>query len=191
MSSENRYIDYTNKIFREKPKNYIWYSLRTFEKQEKKTVDNLIVYLKDRKIDENVIEIFTPKQTVVTVKKGKNVTEERNFYPGHVFICIDAENDITPEISQFLLKKGKTPCRFTQAEIDKIKSKVSETTDTPKTSIDFEIGSRVRIINGLYTDMRGIVDSINIESATVVVKLDIFGGSIPAEVSILNVANDE
>lgn len=191
MSSENRYIDYTNKIFREQSKNYIWYSLRTFEKQEKKAVDTFMIYLQDRKIDEHLLEIFTPKQTVMVVRRGKNITEERNFYPGHVFICIDMDHDITPEISQFLLKKGKTPCRFTQVEIDKIKSKVSETTDTPKTSVDFEVGSRVRIVSGLYTDMRGLVDSINVESASVVVKLDIFGGSIPAEVSILNVANDE
>lgn len=191
MSSENRYIDYTNKIFKDRPVSYIWYSLRTFEKQEKKAADNFMMYLKDRKIDENLIEIFTPKQTVMVVRRGKNITEERNFYPGHVFICIDAEHDITPEISQFLLKKGKLPCKFSQAEIDKIKSKVSETTDTPKTSVDFEVGSRVRIISGLYTDMRGLVDSINVETASVVVKLDIFGGSIPAEVSLLNVASDE
>ncbi len=185
-------VDYTNKVFRDKPKNYVWYSIRTFDKQESKAVDNFLHYLKNRNLQDHLLEIFMPKQKVISVKRQKQVTEEYNFYPGHVFICIDATNgDISAELSQFLLKKGKTPCKFTQSEIDKIKEKVSESHDKPTTSIDFGVNSRVRIISGLYTDMKGIVEKINFNDSTVIVKLDIFGGSIPAEVSLLNITNDE
>ena len=116
-------VDYTNKIFKDRPVNYTWYSIRTFERQENKSVESFLYYLKSRKLQDYLVEIFMPKQKIVSVKKQKQVTEEHNFYPGHVFICIDTTNgDISGDISQFLLKKGKTPCKFTQVEIDKIKA---------------------------------------------------------------------
>ena len=191
MIPDNKYIDHTNKVFKDKPKHYVWYSLRTFERQEKKAVESFLHYLKSRDHLQHLIEIFMPKQVIMTMKKQKQVQEERNFYPGHVFICLDAHPDISGDISQFLLKKGKIPSKFTQAEIDKIKEKVDESSAKPKVSIDFDVNSRVRIISGLYTDMKGIVEKINIDTGTVIVKLDIFGGSIPAEISLLNIANDE
>lgn len=191
MIPDSKYIDYTNKVFKDKPKHCVWYALRTFEKQEKKAVEGFIHYLKSRDLLEHLIEVFMPKQVIMTVKKQKQVQEERNFYPGHVFICVDANPDISGDISQFLLKKGKIPSKFTQSEIDKIKEKVCESCEKPKASIDFDVNSRVRIISGLYTDMKGIVEKINLDSSTVIVKLDIFGGSIPAEISLLNIANDE
>ena len=186
-------IDYTNKMFKEKDADakVIWYSLRTFEKQERKTAESFVNYIKSRDLLKHLVEIFLPKQTLITVKRGKKVMEEKNFYPGHVFICLDAMPDITGDISQFLLKKGKIPCKFTQIEIDNIKSKVAEFSDKPKASIDFGVNSRVRIVSGLYTDMKGIVKQINFDEGTVIVELDICGGSIPAEISLLNVTNDE
>lgn len=188
-------VDYTNHAFREYPEQYIWYALRTSEaassKQESKIVDTFIRYLRERNLLDQLIEVFIPKQTIVTVKRNKKVTEDKNFFPGHIFICIDKSKDIAPDISRFIHKNGMKPYVFSQQEIDKMKAQVTQFTAKPETSIDLDVNTRVRIINGVYTDMKGIVEKINLENDTVLVKLDIFGGTIPAEVNIFHVAKDE
>ena len=59
---------------------------------------------------------------------------------------------------------------------------VEETSDVP-----YQVGDRVKVIDGPFSDFIGLVDDINPEKSKIKVMVSIFGRNTPVELDVLQV----
>lgn len=181
-----------NVVLKPYNKNCKWYILRSFTNQEQRAVNEFTMKLRNLNKLDALVEIFTPKEQVVTIKNNKKVPKEESFYHGYIFVCIDqTEHNVADDMAHMLLSRNHQLQVVSNDEIEVIKELVLEKGEKPRTSFNIDIGHAVRVIDGPYSDMKGVVDKIDVDNNTLVVKLGIFGRETPVELSLTQVTSDE
>ncbi len=128
--------------------------------------------------------VLVPSETVVDPKTNRKIN--RRFYPGYMLVQMELDNETwhlvknTPKVTGFVGGK-RNPPPLSDAEVARITSLVEEDTDAPKPVVDFEIGEEVRLTEGRYASMRGIVKEINDARGKVRVEINILGRPVPTE----------
>ena len=168
-----------------------WYIVQAYSGFEKKVVESIKEELKKNKLSENLQEILVPTHQVTEVKKGKRTKKEKKFFPGYVLVKIELTKQIyhliknLQKVSGFLGSTDK-PTPISDDEIKRILGQVSESAVSQKTSINFEIGEKVKVCDGPFASFNGLIEEIDEEKSrlkvsvskeiTGYVKLQIKGG---------------
>ena len=126
------------------------------------------------------------------VKKGKKTTSTRKFYPGYILVhmrLLDEKNQLmdrpwyfireTPGIIGFV--GGERPIAVTPDEIAVIKATISESEDTEKPKVNFELGETIKINDGPFLNFSGVIEEIEPERGKLKVTVNIFGRNTPVE----------
>ena len=174
-----------------------WYILHTYSGHEKKVRDSLKARVRDTDLQNEIIEVLVPTETVVEMRGNKRIESSRMFYPGYVLVEIECDEKgkipdnvfhaikSTPKVTGFL--GGKQPTPLTQAEVDQIVHNIEVATEKPKPKFSYEVGEVVRIKSGPFASFTGKVEEINEEKTTLKVTVTIFGRSTPVELNFLDV----
>lgn len=190
LSGVKKYSD--NMVLRDSNNNCRWYILKSFANQEQRAVNEFTMKLHNLNKAEALVEIFTPKESVLVIKNNKKVAKEENFYSGYIFVCLDtSDGTVLQDVAPMLLSRNHQLHSVSQEEIDIIKSLVQEKFEKPRTSLNIDIGHSVKVIEGPYSEMKGIVDKINTDNNKLTVKLAIFGRETPVELDIMQVSSNE
>lgn len=131
--------------------------------------------------------IWVPVQQIMQVERGSRVLKDKPLFPGYVFVHF-AYTDATLEDKllsggSFLKKAGcKHPTPMTEEEVSRIKQlETTRAEETPLTrTFNIRLNDKVEIVSGSFLGQRGRV--IALKGDKVVVEVDIFGRSVPAEV---------
>lgn len=163
-----------------------WYIVQAYSGFEKKVAESIKVQAVQQGLDSLVEEVLVPVEEIVHIKKGQKVTSERKFFPGYVLAKM-IMNDVTyhlikntPKVSGFLGAGGK-PVAITQKEADRILQQVEEGIERPESSIIYEIGEEVKVIEGPFTSFTGMVEDVDEEKSRLKVSVSIFGRATPVE----------
>ena len=70
---------------------------------------------------------------------------------------------------------------ITQAEAERLIRQMDEGVERPRTTISFDIGEEVRVIEGPFESFNGIVEEADDEKERLKVSVSIFGRSTPVE----------
>ena len=163
-----------------------WYIVQAYSGFEKKVVEAIKDQLKKHKLSEKLEEILVPTHQVTEVKKGKRTKKEKKFFPGYVLIKIDLTKEIynmiknLQKVSGFLGSADK-PTPITDNEIKRILGQVSESADTQKAGISFEIGEKVKVCDGPFASFNGLIEEIDEEKSRLKVSVSIFGRPTPVD----------
>jgi transcriptional antiterminator NusG len=135
-------------------------------------------------------EILVPTEDVVEfTRAGKRRVVKRKLYPGYLMIQMVINDDTwflvreTPGIGDFTGTYGK-PTPMSDLDVERIIKLVHPDVDeehTPKTSIPFRPGDRIRVKEGNFQSLEGDVDRIDEANGRVTVIINIFGRSTPVE----------
>jgi transcriptional antiterminator NusG len=87
----------------------------------------------------------------------------------------------TPKITGFV-GGGTNPPPVPQSEVEKITQLLSDD-EEPRPVLDFELGEEVRLTEGRYASMRGVIDEINEARGKVRVVINMFGRPVPTELA--------
>jgi len=163
-----------------------WYIIHAYSGFEKKVADAVNKDAVIQGLDGLVEEVIVPTEEVIEVRKGKKVTSERKFFPGYVLAKMVMTDDTyhlvknTPKVTGFLGPQGK-PLPISDAEANRILHQVEEGVERPRSTIMFEVGEDVRVIDGPFTSFNGQVEEVNEDRERLKVSVSIFGRATPVE----------
>lgn len=165
-----------------------WYVLHTYsgyENKVKKTIESRVEALD---MGDRVFEVMVPTQDEVEFKDGVRKTVQRKVFPGYVLVRMLMDEDTwyqlrnTPGVTGFVSQDNK-PLPLLGDIATTIKEEVEQ--ESPKVNITFQMGDRVRIVEGPFADFTGEVDEVNQEKGKIKVLVSFFGRETPVELDFL------
>jgi transcriptional antiterminator NusG len=160
--------------------------------QEQKVKESIEKRLKTEEMGEYIKEVLVPMEKVAEVRSGKKTVSTRKLYPGYVFIdmaLLDENNRVvekpwyfvrdTPGIIGFV--GGDRPTPTPPHEIESIKAQISESEDTEKPKVHFDVGETIKINDGPFLNFSGVIEEIEPERGKLKVTVNIFGRNTPVE----------
>jgi transcriptional antiterminator NusG len=163
-----------------------WYIVQAHSGYEKKVAEAIREGAVKEELESLIEDVIVPVEEVISVVKGKKKTSERKFFPGYILVKMIMTDgtyhlikDMT-KVSGFLGQGGK-PFPVSQKEVDIILQQVEEGIERPKSSIVYEIGEEVKVIDGPFSSFVGIVEETDLERERLKVSVSIFGRATPVE----------
>lgn len=132
--------------------------------------------------------ILVPKEKVEEIKNGKKREMDRKIFPGYVLVNMDYNDEFgllirkTPKVAGFVgVAKDSRPVPISQKEVDNILSQVQQTKEKAKHKVEFEVGEKVRVIDGPFIDFNAIIEEVIYNKTKLRVNVQIFGRDTSVE----------
>lgn len=163
-----------------------WFAIRTFTGHEAKVKTNIELEMERLGLENRVLSIVIPQETVYEVRNGKRRTKIKNFLPGYILIECTLDKRLKevilslPSIVSFVGTKTE-PQALQKDEVDRILGRVEERKDIATTEIIFREGDPVKVIDGPFANFNGTVKEVNNEKQKLKVEVGILGRKTPIE----------
>ena len=169
-----------------------WFVLHVLAGQEQKVRDSVVKRLKTDEMELYIKEVLLPMEKVVEVRNGKKTVTNRKLHPGYVYVemALLDDNNRPMERPWYFIKDiqgvigfvgGERPMEVTAEEISVIKEQVTDSEDTEKPKVNFEVGETVKINDGPFLNFSGAIEEIEPDKGKLKVTVDIFGRKTPVE----------
>ncbi|MFM7099973.1 MAG: transcription termination/antitermination protein NusG [Verrucomicrobiota bacterium] len=169
-----------------------WYALHCLAGQEQKVRDSILRRIKTDAMEPYIQEVLVPMEKVVEVRGGKKTVTNRKLHPGYVYIDMTLLDDKLRPLEKpwYFIKDiqgvigfvgGERPMEVTEEEIATIKAQVSDSEDTERPKVHFELGETVKINDGPFLNFSGLIEEIEPEKGKLKFTVDIFGRKTPVE----------
>ena len=163
-----------------------WYIIQSHSSFENKVAQLIKDEADKAKISDKFEEIVVPTHDVTEVKRGKRVQRKKKYFPGYVLIKSEMDNSIyhmiknIKKVSGFLGSRG-TPVPVSDKEIEKILGQIKDGVAQPKSSVDYSVGEKVKVIDGPFASFSGMIEDIDEDKSRVKVSVSIFGRPTPVD----------
>ncbi|WP_293813629.1 transcription termination/antitermination protein NusG [uncultured Aquitalea sp.] len=170
-----------------------WYVVHAYSGFEKSVQKALRERIERSEVADLFGQILVPVEEVVDVKNGRRSITERKFFPGYVLVEMEMTDDTwhlvksTPKVTGFVGGTANRPAPISKKEVEAIMQQMQEGVEKPKPKVLFEVGERVRVIDGPFNDFNGSVDEVNYERNKLRVSVQIFGRDTPVELEFSQV----
>ena len=168
--------------------NARWYIVQAHSGFEKKVAQSIKEQAVQKNLTSLIEEVVVPVEEVTEVRRGKKVQAERKFFPGYVMVKMQLSDATwhmvknTAKVTGFLGGGGKgKPVPITEREAEAIFAQVREGIDHPKSTMHFEVGENVKIIDGPFDTFTGMIEGVDEEKQRVKVSVSIFGRPTPVD----------
>ena len=145
---------------------------RSYENKVKLDIEKTI---KNRNLQDQILKVSVPTQSVVEIKKGVEKTADKKLFPGYVLIHMVMNDDTwyvvrnTRGVTGFV-GPGSKPVPLSEEEMAELSFK------TPDVVLGFEEGDMVVVTAGVWKDTVGAIKSINKGKKTVTINVEMFVG---------------
>lgn len=170
-----------------------WYVVHAYSGFEKSVQKALRERIERSEVADLFGQILVPVEEVVDIKNGRRSITERKFFPGYVLVEMEMTDDTwhlvksTPKVTGFVGGTANRPAPISKKEVDAIMQQMQEGVEKPKPKVLFEVGEKVRVIDGPFNDFNGSVDEVNYERNKLRVSVQIFGRDTPVELDFSQV----
>lgn len=156
-----------------------WYVVQVLSGQEKKIKRSLEDNRKALGMTEAVEEVLLPVEHVSEVKSGEKKVVERKLWPGYLLVktsqSADAWNYVrnTNGVIDFL--GGEQGTALSDEEVEEVLRDLASRKGTVSQKVSFEVGDRVKIVDGVFVNFLGSVIDVFNDKGTLSVMVSIFG----------------
>ena len=173
-----------------------WYVVHVFSGSEKKMAQAILEQATANGLEDQIADVMVPTEEVVEVRRGAKVQAERKFFPGYILVNMELTDaawsvvQSQPRVTGFLGGKGR-PVPITNAEAERLIKQMDEGVDRPRSTLSFDVGEEVRVIEGPFESFNGVVEEADNEKERLKVSVSIFGRSTPVELEYSQVERAE
>ena len=152
-----------------------WYVVHTYSGYENKVKLDIEKTIKNRNLQDQILKVSVPTQSVVEIKKGVEKTADKKLFPGYVLIHMVMNDDTwyvvrnTRGVTGFV-GPGSKPVPLSEEEMAELSFK------TPDVVLGFEEGDMVVVTAGVWKETVGAIKSINKGKKTVTINVEMFVG---------------
>ena len=163
-----------------------WYIVQSHSSFENKVAKEIKEEATKANLSDKIEEIIVPTHDITEVKRGKRVQRKKKYFPGYVLLKSEMDNKIyhliknLKKVSGFLGSKG-IPVPVSDKEIEKILGQIKDGVSQPKSSIEYNVGEKVQVIDGPFASFSGLVEDVDEEKARLKVSVSIFGRPTPVD----------
>ena len=165
-----------------------WYIIQAFSGYENQVQRSLVERIKRSEFADKFGEVLVPTEEVVEMREGKKCTMQQKLFPGYVLINMEMNEDTwhivrsCPNITGFIGGTPENPAPISQIEADRILNRINETGDAPRPKTMFEPGEEVLVIDGPFTDFKGLVKKVDYDKSKLHLTVSVFNR--PTEVEL-------
>lgn len=174
-----------------------WYVVRAISGKEKKAKEYIENEINRLGLQEYVSQVLIPTEKVYSIRNGKKITKERNYFPGYILVEAVLAGEIPhiiqniPNVIDFLREKNGDPVPMRPSEVNRILGKVDELSDMAEGMTDpFIVGESVKVVDGPFNTFSGVIEEVNEEKKKLVVMVKIFGRKTPLELNFMQVEKE-
>ena len=166
-----------------------WYVAHTYSGYENKVKADIEKTIENRNLQDQILEVLIPMESVQEIKNGVKKQVERKMFPGYVLVNMVMNEDTwyvlrnTRGVTGFV-GPGSKPVPLTEAEMKALG--VSTSAEAVVTS-DYKVGDSVTVISGVWEKTIGMIKSVNASKQMVTINVDMFGRETPLELSFTEI----
>ena len=163
--------------------NAQWYVLHTYSGYENTVAASIMKARENRHMEDLILELSIPMETVTEIEDGKTVTKERKVFPGYVLVKMILTDESwhlvrnVRGVTGFVGSGGKA-IPLTEDEI------LALGVEKREISIGFAVGDSVKVLDGPLEGFFGTVDELEPERNRVRVTLSMFGRETPVDLEL-------
>ena len=163
-----------------------WYVVHTYSGYENKVKVDIEKTIENRNLQDQILEVSVPMQSVVEVNNGVEKKADKKMFPGYVLINMVMNDDTwyvvrnTRGVTGFV-GPGSKPVPLTEEEM------ASLGFESPDVQIGLEVGDMIVVTAGAWKDTVGAIKSINEAKKTITINVEMFGRETPVELSFTEV----
>ena len=171
-----------------------WYVVHTYSGYENKVKVDIEKTVVNRNLEDQILEVVVPLETVVEVKNGSKKSAQKKMFPGYVLINMVMNDDSwyvvrnTRGVTGFV-GPGSKPVPLTPTEIKALGIALpgSENENKPVVKFDGKVGDQVMILTGDWEDTVGEITGINESKQCLTINVEMFGRETPVEIGFTDV----
>ena len=145
--------------------------------------DDIEKMIKHRSMEDQILDVMIPTQTVSEEKNGKKKESEKKMFPAYVLVKMVMNEQTwyvvrnTRGVTGFV-GPGSKPVPLTEEEVKSL-SMIAEATVSP-----FSVGDHVVIGDAMWQDKVGVISEIHPAEGTAVVMIEMFGRDTPVDFNL-------
>jgi transcriptional antiterminator NusG len=168
-----------------------WFVIQTYSGYEQKVKQNLLERIQIYNMQDDILRVEVPTQTVEREVNGKVKEVEENLYPGYVLVEMNMTDEAwfivrnTPNVTGFVGSHGNRskPTPLFDDEVEDIFRSVGKR--VKEVAFDPYVGMPVRILEGAFAGFEGPISEI--VGDKVKVNVDMFGRETAVEIDTTEV----
>ena len=157
-----------------------WYVVHTYSGYENAVATTIEKAAENRQMQDLILEVNIPMETVTEITDTQTKTMERKVFPGYVLVKM-----VMTDESWHLVRNVRGVTGFVGSANKAIPLTDDEIyalgIEKHEVIVSYEVGSRVKVIDGPLEGFFGTVDEIDTEKTRVRVIVSMFGRETPVE----------
>ena len=160
-----------------------WYVLHTYSGYENTVQTSIFKARENRHMEDLILDVNIPLETVTEVEDGKSVTRERKTFPGYVLVKMILTNETwqvvrnVRGVTGFVGADGKA-IPLSEEEI------LALGVEKRELNIGFAVGDSVKVLDGPLEGFIGTVEELEPERNRVRVAVSMFGRETPVDLEL-------
>lgn len=169
-----------------------WYVVHTYSGYENKVKANIEKTIENRHLEDQILDVIVPLETVVEMKDDVKKTVQKKMFPGYVLVNMVMNDDTwyvvrnTRGVTGFV-GPGSKPVPLTEAEMKPLGISLSGGTVEKGVVYDYKVGDTISVTAGVWKDTVGVIKQINDGKQSLTISVDMFGRETPVELGFAEV----
>lgn len=157
-----------------------WYVVHTYSGHENKVKANIEKIVENRGMEDVILQVVVPTETVVEIKNGKRKDKSKKIFPGYALVKMIMTDESwyvvrnTRGVTGFV-GPGSKPIPLTDEEVENMGL------EKRSIQVDYVVGDMISVISGPFENFVGTVEEIHMERQSIKAMISMFGRETPVE----------